>query len=148
MADISKLKTVLGIVKELAALQEHPTAKPMDHKYQGLFWKQDEWIREAFPIDLVDIDLVDNVDNGPSCGTAMCFAGWTAYLDGFTDVDGYERVMVNPTTGETLAMDGIEEYATDSLDLTTYQADDLFEGGNELSDLEEIIDFIAEQEKG
>jgi hypothetical protein len=146
MADIMKLRTVLGIVKELAALQEHPTAKPLDHKYPGLFWGQSEWLRPAYPIDFVDFnsgaDVLAEVANAPSCGTAMCFAGWTAWVDGYTDVDS-SGWMVDRVTGEKLAQQEIEGHAKESLDLDWEWADALFDGSNTLEDIELIISHLT-----
>jgi hypothetical protein len=146
MADIKKLKDVLQIVKEVAALQEHPTAKPLDHKYTDLFWRQDEWLREEYTNDSAyDVNTDTYIGRGEVCGTAMCFAGWTAWVDGYREVDGQSGYMVNPKTDHKLANHEIEKYAKDSLLLNWEQTNWLFDGDNEIADIEEAI---SEIEKG
>jgi hypothetical protein len=100
------------------------------------------------------------------CGTAGCFAGWRAFLDGYTFLEEGER-LVNRTTGESLALwpwgedeaggedeaeceagDTVAEHATRRFGLNRGQADSLFSGRNTLNDLRrKVAALIASDEK-
>jgi hypothetical protein len=90
------------------------------------------------------------------CGTAGCFAGWRAFLDGYTRLeDGpttiYPRRLVNPRTGDSLPMydddgrpwpdDGttVARHAQQRFGLEQNQAETLFAMNNTLHDLREIV---------
>lgn len=90
-------------------------------------WDQNVWGRKA-PTD---------------CGTACCIAGRQALLD------GGKFVMTNFPHVTTARMPGgrvvdVSDYATGRLGLTTEQAEVLFESDNDLDDLRDIIDRIAQ----
>ena len=78
----------------------------------------------------------------PSCGTTACFAGWAVILG-----DSAAKLLVKPTCGiadEVLLGDGtvsrIDEAARESLGLTRDQAAKLFNGSNDIDDIEAVID--------
>jgi len=127
MADIAALKQVLTAVQEADALEKAGT--PIQ-----VHWRQGVW---AAVLD----------EMSPSCGTAMCFAGWKAYLDGYTenvwDTNDYDEpyllALRNPKTDEDIPSDGVGFYAAEVLELDSYEADTLFEGSNTLEDLESIV---------
>jgi hypothetical protein len=128
MADIPELKKVLDII-------EHVEKQPA-----GTEWNQGTWLKVTPP-----------EEQGHVCNTAMCFAGWKVYLDGYTKVekrpfDAYghsdELRMVNPETGEHVNEYDIARYAEARLGLTTYEADMLFYEGNKIATLHEYIDDI------
>ncbi|HEY2193634.1 MAG TPA: hypothetical protein VGH76_15255 [Actinomycetospora sp.] len=74
---------------------------------------------------------------GEVCGTAFCFAGWAALLDGWHQCRGDCESFVVDETGHVQHM---EYAARESLGLTAVQADYLFDGGN----TQELIDrYVA-----
>ena len=115
---------------------EHEEKRP-----EGVGWDQREWVRSV-------LDEDRNM-----CGTALCFAGWAAYLNGYTEpvveqfgVDRARFVEVdalrNPATGETLRWNEISSFARERLGLNYREADALFFGGNDLSDLHIIVTVL------
>jgi hypothetical protein len=126
MANAEKLKAVLKVVKEVDRLRKNPRSR----KFKGLFWDQRDWIQ---PVDK------NGTPTEEACGTAMCFAGWTMYLEGYTEpvVGGTE--LKNPETGEIVDSALISSDAAEVLELTQWQADVLFEAGNKIPDLENMI---------
>ena len=97
----------------LAAVKANP-----DH------WHQLQWITQR-----------------PGCGTAYCFAGWRAALDGYTEESRRWCCAVDPTTGRSVS---IPDYAEECLGLTSEQADELFHPFNTLADLERIVAELCE----
>lgn len=101
-------------------------------------WNQDVWVEEI------------RASEAHLCGTAGCFAGWRAFLDGYTVLDDSYRVLINPITGDTLGIDGwdfddghISEHARQRLGITVEQARKLFSSENSLEDLKRIVDQIV-----
>lgn len=73
------------------------------------------------------------LEPAPACGTRACFAGWTVLLRGATMTkggdfvdDNYEEVWAGPAAQELLG-------------LTNAEADALFQGTNDLEDIDEVI---------
>lgn len=90
-------------------------------------WNQGEWLTKLFKV------------RGRTCGTAGCFAGWTAVLDGAVD-DGDGRVYLNDR------VISVGNYARKALGLSDTQAYDLFSGGNSKEDLRRIVNKLLESE--
>jgi hypothetical protein len=78
-----------------------------------------------------------------SCGTAGCFAGWRAILDGYTQASGVQGAAVDPINRTFV---DVMTHATKRLGLNGFQADVLFAGTNTLKDLKRIVDELCEQE--
>jgi hypothetical protein len=109
MADIQALEETMAAV-EVAAKNGR--------------WIQDEWFTGY------DLD-------GEWCGTAGCFAGHRAFLDGY-------RVEATPN-GRLLVKGGADpiqfagDWASGRLRLSDAQAEELFRSGNQLDDLRRIV---------
>ena len=133
MADVKKLREVLKTIKEVEKLRQNPRSR----KFKGLYWDQGDWLQPVSDSEKYEDDKTVEV-----CGTAMCFAGWTLYLDGFTKVDRDAWMMVNPENGDTVEIDMISTVAAERLDLEYGEADRLFAGGNDIDHLAAIINDI------
>jgi hypothetical protein len=93
-------------------------------------WIQQAWLISSWP-----------VAEG-SCGTAGCFAGWRAMLDGYTQVSRtFSGTAINPTTFERIE---VRSHAVQRLGLTDRQSVRLFAASNTLADLKDIVDDICE----
>jgi len=113
--------------KTLAHIEAHPEQ-----------WNQRDW---------------RDVDHDLRCGTACCFAGWAALLNGSTwdvpdsEIENYD--WDHDPNGDKLAdVDGgraVSRVATRALGLTWTQADQLFAGGNDIEDLRAIVAELCEQ---
>lgn len=132
MADNKKLRAVMAVV-------EDETRWP-----KGVVWDQSDWV--------YDVE-VDDENGKPMCGTALCFAGWCAYLDGYTQpyrikdtVMGTREItgLENPDTGIVLNISRLPAYAADSLGISRDDAAHLFEGGNDLETLQEMVANLAD----
>lgn len=82
------------------------------------------------------------------CKTGMCFAGHAAILNGgrwlrATSVESESATVVHPETGDLLH---VQDFAMEVLGLANYQADELFHHENTITDLEEIIDDLAQEQ--
>lgn len=91
--------------------------------------------------DLPDINGMKVVPVTPSCGTAMCFAGWAAMLGDKGAKLLYDRSLTADyvLTG-TGATRNIGHYASELLGIEDDTAgEDLFSGGN---DIKEIFDIL------
>jgi hypothetical protein len=75
-----------------------------------------------------------------SCGTAGCFAGWRAVLDGYTWRTNKDNRLLNPRTGHEVY---IPDHARERLGLNGEQTFALFLYKNTLDDLKYIVDEIA-----
>lgn len=104
------------LTKTLAHIEAHPET-----------WYQEDWRVRT------------------DCGTACCFAGWAATLDGCVwyvrdddlaedDLDGWAELIT--IGGATV---GVGEHAAKILGLSRYDADRLFDGGNNLTALRRIV---------
>ena len=163
-------KTLTPNAEKLIAILEFVEAEEAKNSHR---WKQVVWVGsyedhdrdQIDELNLVDVrinnpvtefdfyghqrttDVVTVVDNPlvEECGTAACFAGWTALLDGWKpriDVGNLftYALMVNPKTGET---DFSSNIARESLGLTLTQSDILFDSDNTLEDLREFVEMIV-----
>lgn len=138
MAEIEKLHAVLDVIKQVA--RSPRSAKTRDtvvaasaaSAFPSLYWDQTDWL---LPVSQGD---------GHACGTAMCFAGWALYLDGYTEIDAQATYMSNPDTGDAVSWPVVGDVAQGVLDLTECQADTLFDGFNDIDALERIIGEIAD----
>lgn len=75
-----------------------------------------------------------------SCGTVACFAGWACALNGDRfNPDDWEFVI----TDESGVSSPIEDRAREILGLAIGEADWLFDGGNTLYDLEQIVETLC-----
>lgn len=87
--------------------------------------------------------MSDNV-----CGTAGCFAGWRAMLDGWTvvknQIPGLTPMMMD-ADGEVTYADEIGDYARDRLELTRDESRDLFDPDNGLAKLKHPVDALCAQ---
>lgn len=94
-------------------------------------WNQREWVTTD-PVYLPP---------GNVCGTAMCFAGHAAILDG--------AQLASSPSNTVVTRDGerwpVASYATLALGLTSRQADDLFRAENSLDDLQYKVKDLIEQ---
>jgi len=132
MADFVKLNAVMAVIEEVAALRKASD----DSKFKGLYWDQGDWLQ---PLVMSAPD-----GKGEMCGTGMCFAGWTLFLEGYTDLNADAGVMVNPKDGTHVGVDAIPAVARGVLDLHLHEADRLFSGGNDIHRLYDTISDIAE----
>lgn len=77
------------------------------------------------------------------CGTACCFAGWTAVLNGY-QLDWLED---DDMTSIVRDKDGIHhvisDLAEELLDLTQFEGDVLFAGSNTIDELEQMVKNLA-----
>lgn len=138
MPDIAEMHRILEIIKDESKQPE------------GTTWNQGYWFRQQ---------EVYQGNEKSVCGTAMCFAGWKVFLDGYTklaqdplaDTDFVRTFsdyrMVNPNTGKYVTYWGTREYARDRLGLSDEQADLLFDEDNDLEDLENIVLSIESESK-
>jgi hypothetical protein len=130
--DVEKLRRVLAQVEEEAA------------KGSGSRWDQCHWA-----ISRGGTAVEPTPD---TCGTAFCFAGWAAVLDGaqLHWGKGYESgALVWVAEFQRRAdgyMDDISEYAQRSLGLTSDEANVLFLGSNTLDDLRAIVQSLVDGE--
>lgn len=72
------------------------------------------------------------------CGTAYCFAGWAALLSGHhikVDKSGYALIDDNRELS-------IRYVAMEELGIDIGEADDLFDGTNDLDALEQLVEYI------
>lgn len=98
-----------------------------------------------------------------SCGTAMCFAGWTvplteaewaarpafpSYEEYVKVPDGFDRVGLEALIGDAVGGGEaihVEHYAATALGLDDEQAGDLFQSDNDLADLKRLVaEYTAE----
>jgi hypothetical protein len=94
-------------------------------------------------LDLID-DVMDHIDTHPEewdqerwfCGTAACFAGRAALMDGWEIVYGWGEIRKN---GERRFAEGLAE---DILGLSYDQSQRLFHPGNTLDDLHSMVKQI------
>jgi hypothetical protein len=137
--------------------------KVFDHiKVNQELWNQENWAVS------LDRDVADGLAvETDHCGTAYCFAGWVAALDGYTHMaytldisesgPDARRILPQPheppPTGASTALaddDGwtvnVSDYAQARLGLNNYWASGLFDGDNTLKDLEEIINLMERAE--
>jgi hypothetical protein len=89
-------------------------------------WEQGNWV------------VPSRSQDPGSCGTAACFAGWRAILDGVY-LDG----MLVGRQGGHKPRESIRMYAENRLGLTPEQDGSLFSGGNTLEDLKYMVNAIA-----
>lgn len=131
MPNVERLRAVLDHIKTLpdaVALNLSDTSN-----YGEPMWDQHKWI--AVP---------DNTMIEGSCGTSGCFAGWAVMLfvpefkldPDYKDLAMFHNIIVD---GESIP---IERLARELLDLNGFEADALFDYGNELDDLEAVINKI------
>lgn len=113
----------VGLLDRTLAVIREEAAKP-DHGQ----WKQGEW----------------------RCGSGMCFAGWAAQLGGgvwllevLKDDDARSiDILLKAEPGEETRFDGtvhIQDRARRILGLTIGEAENLFNGTNDLADIEDAI---------
>lgn len=128
---------------------EHLETNPADHRQRA-------WAMRVDVDDYLDftVDVEEQLPLG-ACGTAGCFAGWAAALDGHTvltsgvlagvvldlsdlivekDDDGQIQIDYEHSTVVAAA-----EYARKALGLTESQATRLFSGSNSRADLREYL---------
>jgi hypothetical protein len=74
------------------------------------------------------------------CGTAMCAAGWVAYLTGMRWVG--DMGVRRPNSNHTVSVD---DYARRALGLTVSEATKLFASGNSQEDVLELIDLAEKR---
>jgi hypothetical protein len=126
MADVAKLRRVLARVEEEAAKDGHGG------------WNQGVWA------------VSQGSEPGKAeCGTAFCFAGWVAALDGMLptwqrvgpDAE-WQWVATQVSTPE--GVEYISDYARRSLELDWDSAWVLFGGSNTLDDLRRHVEHIAQ----
>jgi len=90
----------------------------------------------------------------PECKTSFCFAGWVGAIDGVKWVRGSIDTVATRCTcttpdcvltswSEAHGQMSIATYAAQRLGLGTSDADELFNGNNELDDLRALVDAIA-----
>lgn len=99
---------------------------------------------EAHPDRWDQMDWRNTDADSERCGTACCFAGWAAILNGSTwDVpDDQVRQQLDLDEDRLMEVDGgvmVSDAARDALGLTGKQADQLFDCGNRLRDLRSIV---------
>ena len=102
-------------------------------------------------------DVLDNIRRAPvpglfdmedwaqrkSCGTAMCFAGWTVHTNGDKIVFYDDEISSVNCMSRSGKIHNIEERARDLLDLTRYQADEIF-SATSITDVDQLEGFINE----
>lgn len=135
------------LLLEIMDLIEHPEKMP-----DGTSWNQHDWFQEKVTYT-IDAEGKDQVH---VCGTSYCFAGWAAYLDGYTeyvppvpDSNGItysEGTLRNPKDGKTLDAVQVQHLASDLLDINERDADALFEAGNTRTDLRRYVDALVRGE--
>jgi hypothetical protein len=119
----------------------------------GERWQQDTWAQP--------VQWVEQPEDGiyPACGTAGCFAGWLAILDGFDRYDATNEALVN-SQGERLRLwhfgnayptsegewpagvQTVATYAAERFGLSFQDAELLCGASNSLTQLEDIIDKL------
>lgn len=131
---------------DIVALLE--TMEVVTQAAQADVWKQGTWI--AFgPEHTGSLEWQGET----FCGTAGCFAGWRAILDGAKPrvaVDGYQTNLSHPYLDFVVFPDGsrvrvgdIGVWARKRFGITDDQAEELFSGRNKMEDLERIVDEIV-----
>lgn len=108
-------------------------------------WDQTTWINSD-PIVRGELDWQGRT----FCGTAGCFAGWRAILDGgdvvFGDVnldDDFRNESLIFPDGKKIHSSGVGRWAQERFGLTEAQARELFSAENTLGDLHEIVREIV-----
>lgn len=89
------------------------------------------------------------------CGTGMCFAGWAATLAGGKwaygpDETGRDMLAAEPEDDELSRRLGTIQAADRAqrlLGLNEWDADELFDGGNDLDDLRRIVESLCMREE-
>ena len=103
----------------------------------GNRWIQGEWITPLAR----DGSITEVVSDW--CGTAGCFAGHRAFLDGAVPIVAHGVVSRSRVLLPDGQITGVEVYAEDRLRLTNTQSLRLFAGSNSLEDLKQIVDQIV-----
>lgn len=138
MINIERLDAVLAHIKTLPDAVE----LNLDNNYAVPMWDQTKWI--AIPQILTD--SMGNPMKEGSCGTAGCFAGWAVMLF----VEDFELDLVDLHEGRDMVDNiivggekiSIELMARQLLGLNAFEADALFEYGNDLAAIEIVLDKI------
>ena len=122
--------------KVMEKIEEIPEARDFEVEFQQGYngpqvelWDQENWVNTV------------NI-NGEECGTAACFAGWTALLAGAQVLPGADYFVLTE-----YGIASVSAFATRQLGLDESQADALFCGGNTKKDLRRIVDRLLESEE-
>jgi hypothetical protein len=125
--NVKLLQDVLNYIKA------HPQSWRQTDWYMVLDWQKREIVPHLVEVEYSEVN---------SCGTAMCFAGHAALMEGFPappktgpwvrDVDG-------KAWGE-----GVDEFARKRLGLSYDVAEELFDGDNTIEVLEKMVEEIIE----
>lgn len=123
--NVKLLKDVLNYIKT------HPQSWRQEDWYMVIDWEKREVVPHLVEIEYTEVN---------SCGTAMCFAGHAALMEGFP---------APPKTGNwTRRVDGedypegVDQFARKRLGLDYDVAEELFDGSNTLEVLEKMIEEI------
>jgi hypothetical protein len=116
---------------------------------------QDRWWQGAWRIDLDKLTVGARDEEGrelATCGTAFCFAGWKAELDGVRWGRGDDMPYGYALDETVILPDGRETdaaaYAMETLGLDLAQAKRLFSPGNTLDDLRRIVANLCAATEG
>jgi len=80
------------------------------------------------------LDHPEQHDQSAWCGTPQCFAGWAATLTGWAKVAGWDVYVRRGDREERVSVVAAEE-----LGLTEREANVLFNGGNDVSELQMMV---------
>lgn len=123
--NVKLLKDVLNYIKT------HPQSWRQDDWYMVIDWEKREVVPHLVEIEYTEVN---------SCGTAMCFAGHAALMEGFP-APPKGGPWVRPVDGEDYP-EGVDQFARKRLGLDYDVAEELFDGTNTLEVLEKMIEEI------
>lgn len=139
MTEVAKLKAVLAAIEEVEEAWDRHYATVDDEDAtgpEGPHWDQSTWV--SVPSE-----------ESSACGTALCFAGWAIWLE------GYKIPLAQPggsalanASGDVVRGDEIAFKAQMVLGLDYEWARLLFSSQNDLEDLRRYVDEIVADSGG
>lgn len=145
---------VLALIEDLDTWEKERSATRFHHGASRGRWNQDSWRYNGAPEERYEVFRDDPLS--PDCRTSFCFAGWIGAIDGVKWVRGYVDMVATKCTCPTpdcvaQEWDGasaehgqmtISVYAARRLGLDIGDAQELFNGENELGDLTALVDAM------
>lgn len=108
-------------------------------------WIQSSWFwitdhnNDLVP-HLIDVE----VEEVNSCGTAMCFAGHAALMEGFPAPPKVQHTEWSRKIDGDFWPESVDAFATKRLGLSSEVAEELFDSENTIEQLREMVDYITE----